>query len=189
MQTEYPLSLALLDADQAAPPARTRLEEAQRSLGFVPNMYRAMANSPGLLETYLQGYEQFRQHSGLTPAEQEVVLLAISRENGCTYCMAAHSTLADQMSGVPAAVTDAIRDGLEVPDPRLAALHSFTIQMVRTRGLPSQAAVEAFLAAGFSEHNILDIILAIAVKTLSNYSNHQFHTPLDDFFTARRWSD
>ena len=73
----------------------------RRAGGMLPNMYANMANSPSLLQTYLEGYERFRASSGFTPTEQEVVFLVISRFNECTYCMAAHSFVADQMSGVP----------------------------------------------------------------------------------------
>ncbi len=189
MQAEYKLTLPALVAEQAEPPARTRLAEARSSLGFVPNMYAAMANSPGLLDTYVHGYGRFREGSGFSPAEQEVVLLAISRENGCTYCVAAHSFLADKMSGVPAEVTDAIRDGAPILDSKLAALHAFTRTLVAKRGLPSRDNVAAFLAAGYSERQILEIVLAIAVKTLSNYANHLFRTPVDAVFAARAWTD
>lgn len=189
MQAGYRLTLKPLAPEQAEPPARERLEEVRGKLGFVPNMYAVMANSPGLLDTYVHGYQHFRERSGFTPAEQEVVLLAISRENACTYCVAAHSFLADNVSKVPPAVTDAIREGIPVPDARLAALHDFTRTLVRTRGLPGQADVQAFLDAGFSERHMLEIVLAIAVKTLSNYANHLFHTPLDELFAARAWND
>src|SRR5260370_6599777 len=77
------------------------LEKAKAQVGFIPNMYAGMANSPGLLESYLDGYAAFRTHSGFTPAEQAVVFLTISRENGCDYCMAAHSMIADKASKVP----------------------------------------------------------------------------------------
>lgn len=189
MQAEYKLTLSAVNPKQAEPLAMARLEEAMHKLGFIPNMYGVMANSPGLLDTYIHGYERFRELSGFTPAEQEVVLLAVSRENGCTYCVAAHSFLADNMSGVPVAVTEAIRDGAPIPDAKLAALHDFTRTMVAKRGLPGQADVQAFLGAGFNERQILEIVLAIAVKTLSNYANHLFHTPLDGVFAARAWND
>lgn len=188
MQAEHKLSLPALSPGKAEPLARCRLEEALNKLGFIPNMYGVMANSPGLLDTYIHGYERFRESSGFTPAEQEVVLLAISRENGCAYCVAAHSFIADRMSGVPAAVTDAIRDGVPIPDARLAALHDFARTLVVQRGLPGKADVAAFLAAGFTERHILEIVLAIAVKTLSNYANHLFHTPVDSTFAARAWN-
>ena len=189
MQAEYKLSLPSLDEAKADPLAADRLRESQTKLGFVPNMYGVMANSPGLLDTYVHGYERFRALSGFTQAEQEVVLLAVSRENGCTYCVAAHSFIADKMSGVPEDVTNAIRDGRSIPDAKLAVLHDFTRTMVTKRGLPDTADVNAFLAAGYSEQQILEIVLAIAVKTLSNYANHLFHTPVDTLFAGRTWTD
>lgn len=189
MQADYKITLSPLSSDQASPLARERLEEARKNLGFIPNMYGVMVHSPGLFDTYINGYNRFRELSGFTPAEQEVVFLAISIENGCSYCVAAHSLIADRMSGVPAPVTDAIRDGAPIPDARLAALHAFTRLMVRKRGLPTRADVTSFLASGYSEQQILEIVLAIAVKTLSNYANHLFHTPVDSQFATWAWTD
>lgn len=189
MQAEYKLTLPALDESNADALAADHLRAAKAKFSFAPNMYGVMANSPGLLDTYIHGYELFRARSGFTPAEQEVVLLAISRQNGCTYCVAAHSFIANRMSGVPEEVTNAIRDGRPIPDSRLAALHDFTRTMVIKRGLPDKTDVAAFLAAGYSERQILEIVLAIAVKTLSNYANHLFHTPVDDVFAGCIWTD
>jgi uncharacterized peroxidase-related enzyme len=157
-------------------------------MGMIPNMYTRMANSPGVLETYLHGYERFRKDSGLSPAEQEVVLLSISAENGCEYCVAAHSTLADTSSKVPRDVTEAIRAGKPVPDAKLRALSELTRAIVVTRGRPLETDVRSFLAAGYTERHILELVLAVAVKTISNYVNHLFETPVDDAFKARAWS-
>ncbi|MCI0590228.1 MAG: carboxymuconolactone decarboxylase family protein [Gammaproteobacteria bacterium] len=187
MSSQYKLSLSAKTIADADPKTKAVLEQAKSQVGFIPNMYAYMVNSPGLLETYLDGYARFRKDSGFTPAEQEVVFLTISRGNGCDYCMAAHSMLADQMSKVPPSVTDAIRYGQRIPDPKLAALSVFTDAMLATRGLPLKTDVEAFLNAGYTERHVLEIILAIAVKTLSNYSNHLFHTPLDEMFSSREW--
>ena len=189
MLSEYQLMLAPQTLDNTDPDARSVLEKAKVQVGFIPNMYARMVNSPGLLTTYLDGYALFRQRSGFTPVEQEVVFLTISRENGCEYCVGAHSVLADNLSKVPTAVTDAIREGAPIPDARLAALSRFARAMVVERGLPSRAEVDGFLSAGYSERQILEIVLAIAVKTLSNYANHLFHTPLDEVFAARAWKD
>lgn len=187
MTAEYKLTLPAKTLENADPQAKAVLEKAKAQVGFIPNMYAGMANSPGLLETYLDGYQRFRKGSGFTPAEQEVVFLTISRGNGCDYCMAAHSMLADQKSKVPLQVTEAIREGRQVPDPKLAALSTFTSTMLTSWGLPSRADVQVFLAAGYEERHVLEVILAIAVKTLSNYSNHLFHTPLDEMFAGRAW--
>jgi uncharacterized peroxidase-related enzyme len=187
MTSAYRLTLSAKTLQNAEPKARAILERAKAQMGFIPNMYAVMANSPGLLETYMDGYDRFRKDSGLTPAEQEVVFLTISRTNGCDYCVAAHSLIADQMSKVAPAVTEAIRDGRAIPDPKLAALSAFTDVLLSKRGLPSKADVAAFLAAGYGERQILELILAISVKTLSNYSNHLFHTTLDQAFVGREW--
>jgi uncharacterized peroxidase-related enzyme len=187
MTSEYKLTLSLRTLHNSDPKAKALLERARAQTGFIPNMYAGMANSAGLLETYMDGYERFRNDSGFTLAEQEVVFLTISRTNRCDYCMAAHSMIADKISKVPPAVTEAIREGLAIPDARLAALSTFTDTMLATRGLPSKAVVQAFLSAGYEERHVLEIILAIAVKTMSNYSNHLFHTPLDAMFVTREW--
>lgn len=188
MDAQFTLSLGAVSESDAIEPARTVLAAAKARMGSIPNMYSRMAHAPALLHTYVEGYGRFRSESGFSPAEQEVVLLTISRENGCEYCVAAHSFLGDKASGVPAAVTDAIRDGTPVPDARLGALSGFTRHLVATRGRPLRAETVAFLAAGFSETQILYVVLAIAVKTISNYSNHIFETPLDDVFASRTWS-
>jgi len=189
MLSEYKTKLSLRTTDDAEPEAKALLEATQKKLGFVPNMYYAMANSPGLLNTYMQGYGAFRENSGFSSMEQEVVFLAISQANGCEYCMAAHSFLAEAASGVPSDVTAAIRDGKQVPEMQLSALSVFARLMVTKHGLPSQSDVESFLSAGYKEKDILEIIHAIAVKTISNYTNHIFHTDVDNIFSPHAWSD
>jgi hypothetical protein len=88
---------------------------------------------------------------------------------------------------VSAGVTDALRNGEPLPDAGLDALATFTRTMVETRGLPIRAVVEVFFAAGHGQRDILQIVLAIAVKTTSNYTNHLFHTPLEPSLAHRAW--
>jgi uncharacterized peroxidase-related enzyme len=183
----YTLTLSAKTIESADPQAREVLEQTQAKMGMVPNMYGVMANSPAMLQSYAQGYALFRENSGFTPAEQEVVFLTISRENECHYCMAAHSFVADNISNVPTEVTDSIRNDDPIADSKMAGLREFTRTMVVSRGNPSQDDVSAFVQAGYSESHILDIILAISVKTISNYANHVFDTPVDAAFTARSW--
>ena len=97
-----------------------------------------MLNSLGLLDTCLHGYKAFREESGFTPTQQEVVFLAISLDNGCEYCMTAHSMIADKMSGVPTDVLAAMRKGETIPGEGLDALAQFTKTMVQKRGWLSQ---------------------------------------------------
>ena len=187
MSSHYKLSLTTKTLENVDPKAQPVLEQVKASMGMIPNMYGDMANSPAMLQTYAQGYSLFREESGFTPAEQEVVFLTISRENECHYCMAAHSFVADNLSKVPPEVTNAIRDDQPITDSKLAALATFSRTMFVTRGHPSKTDVASFLLAGYSEAHILSVILALAVKTISNYSNHVFDTSLDSAFAGRTW--
>lgn len=187
--TKYQISLPKITSENADPQARIVLDDAKANMGMVPNMYANMANSPGLLTTYSDGYNRFREKSGFSPAEQEVVLLTISRHNGCTYCMAAHSMIADKMSGVPEADLEALRNAEPLPDIRLRSLNEFTRHLLESGGRPGEEEVRQFLAAGYSEHQILEIVLAMAVKLLSNYSNHLFDTQVDDAFADYAWPE
>lgn len=172
-------SLSPLTPATAKGTAASQLADAQSKMGFVPAMYANMAHAPAVLSTYLHGYGLFRSESGFSPAEQEVVFLAASIANGCDYCVAAHSMVAEKMSGVPAPVLQALRGGATVPDRRMEALRATATALVLQRGHLSPAQADAFYDAGFTEHQLLYVVLALAVKTLSNYSNHAFDPQLD----------
>ena len=178
---------ALLDMtpetlDTATGEAQALLAGAKAKLGFLPNMYGYMAKLPPVLAAYLSTYDAFRAQAGFTPAEQETVFLTISRLNGCTYCTAAHSMIADKKSGVPADSLAALRSGDELPDAALQSVAAFTTAMVLSRGNPGRGAVNAFLAAGYGEQQVLGVVLAIACKTFSNSVNHLGGTPVDAVF-------
>lgn len=182
--------LSLLPASLNSATGRTRevLETGNKSAGGIPNMYAGMANAPSLLDTYLHGYELFRKESGFTAAEQELVFLSIARVNECTYCVAAHSFMADAKSKTPAQAVQAVRNDAPIEEPKLQALRAFTQTMVTSRGKPTPDELAAFVQAGYTEQNALEIILAIAVKTISNYANHILHTPIDPMFGKYAWS-
>ncbi len=178
-----PVELNTANDEQAAILAR-----AQKEVGFLPNMYKSMANAPAFLDTYLFGYNLFRKESGLSSSEQEVVFLAISVNNGCDYCTAAHSTLAANKSGVPEDVLTSIRANTPIQDERLAALFAMATEINQSRGRPDPEIVEQFFKVGYTEQDILAITLAVSVKVLSNYSNHYFNTQLDEIFSAYKVS-
>jgi len=183
MLSEYKMTLQPITIENADDKAKPVLDKALKEVGFIPNMYTNMVHSPALLENYLHGYSAFRSKSGFTPEEQEVIFLTISHENNCHYCMAAHSMLADKYSGVSKETAEAIKVNQQISDPKLDQLSRFSRSLVKTRGLPMSDDVSNFINAGYIEKHILDIILAIAIKTLSNYSNHIFHTPVDEMFS------
>ncbi len=164
--SNYQIKLKAIDNTTANERSKPILDDVIKKNGAVPNMYANMVNSPGLLETYLHGYDVFRKESGFTPVEQEVVFLTLSYENACDYCMAAHSVIADKMSKVPADVTNAIREGQAITDDKLQALSLFTKEMFTTRGRPSAEAAAQFLEAGYTERQVLEIIIGARCKNI-----------------------
>lgn len=182
----YKIGLEPVELENANEQQKEILENAKKANGMIPNMYKNMVNFPALQNTYDSGYNDFRKDSDFTPAEQEVVLLTVSVDNSCEYCTAAHSYLAENVSKTPKAVIEAIREGKEIEDDKLRALHEFTKVMNESRGNPTPEQAKKFLDAGYSEKQILAIILAQAVKTISNYSNHIFHTEVDEAFAGHK---
>jgi len=164
------------------------LEVSKKRAGMIANMYGTMANNDALLDSYTYSYESFRKNSGFTPQEQEVVFLSMNYENGCEYCMAAHSVIADRMSKVPKEVTNAIRNNTEIPDEKLKVLSEFSRVMIEKRGYPTEKDIEIFLNAGYTKNHILGVITAAAIKTMSNYTNHIFDIPVDKAFESRYWT-
>jgi uncharacterized peroxidase-related enzyme len=180
------LNVPMLTPETAEGRSKDLLEGAKKKLGFLPNMYGYMGHAPELLEAYLTAYAGFREGAGFTPPEQEVVFLAVSLANGCDYCAAAHSMIAEKKSGVPADSLAALREGRTLPDAKLDALATFTRAMVNSRGMPSKADVQAFLDAGYTQRHVFGIILAIGVKTYSNYTNHLTGAEIDAIFAGHR---
>jgi uncharacterized peroxidase-related enzyme len=161
------------------------LAEVRRTTGFVPNLYAVMAGAPSLLKGYLALGKLFDE-SSLTPLEQQVVALTASVSNACEYCVAAHSVIAG-MKRVPEETVRQLREGHALDDSRLEALRQFTAGLVTRRGHPTADEVAAMRAAGFREAQVLEVILGVGMKTISNYMNHLVHTPLDTAFSAAAW--
>jgi uncharacterized peroxidase-related enzyme len=162
------------------------LANAEKSIGFIPNLLGAFAESPATLKAYMT-IGQIFDDSSFSPAERQVVILAASRFHECHYCVAAHSVIAD-LQKVPADVVEAIRNDQPIADSKLQALRTFTTSVIEKRGWVSDEDTGAFLVAGYSKAQILEVILGISFKTLSNYTNHIANTPLDDAFAAKAWA-
>jgi len=161
------------------------LAGAEQAFGFVPNLLGIMAESPAVLNTYLTVTGLFEQ-SSFTPTEQQIVLLTTSRFNECSYCVAAHTVIAG-MQQVPSDVVDAIRNDLTIADSKQEALRIFTNSVVEKRGWVTAEDVSEFLAAGYDQAQLLEVLLGVTLKTLSNYVNHVAETPLDDQFMDQKW--
>ncbi len=175
-----------IHSPETAPEAsRPILEQAKKGMGFVPNLYGVLAESPAALKAYTS-FSEILQGSDFTLQERNLLWLTVSRANGCTYCVAAHSVAAT-MGKVPEADIQAIREGKSLSDPRLQALRAFAEAVVETRGWVEAHPLEAFRSAGFSPRQMIEVVAFVSHKTLSNYLNHLAETPLDAPFGAFAW--
>jgi len=172
---------------ESAPDAsRPILEGIKRSFGFVPNLFGVFAESPAALQGGLAIFEAFSK-SSLSSAEQQLVMLAVSEANDCEYCVAAHSTIAKRMAKVNPALIDATRRREPLADAKLDALVTFTRKVVEQRGVVAEADVTAFLEAGYTKAQVVEVLLGVGMKTFNNYVDHIAHTPLNDQFKAEAW--
>lgn len=171
--------------DSASDEGKAALAVSKKSYGNIPNLHGVMAGSPSLLESY-QALNKLFMNNSLTNVERNIVWLTVNYENDCHYCMAAHSMIA-KMSGVDDTDIKALRTGAELAEPELQTLRRFTAHMVQTRGWPEAAEMNAMEKAGYTAQTALDVILAIGMKTLSNYTNHLADTPLDSAFEPFIW--
>jgi len=168
--------------------AKTLLEGSLKKYGFVPNLHGGLAEAPAALNAYIELTALFDQTS-FSPTERQVILLAISVENHCTYCVAAHSMIAKHMVKADPAIVEALRNGKPLPDAKLDALASFTRAVVKKRGVVCGQTLDKFITAGYSRAQVLEVVLGVAFKTLSNYTNHIIDTPLDAAFQAEAWDE
>ncbi|QHQ35745.1 carboxymuconolactone decarboxylase family protein [Algicella marina] len=173
------------DLETAPEASRPFLEASLKANGRIPGLHGTMAEAPGLLEGYQKLHQLFLA-SSLDNDEKTVVWQSINVEHECHYCVPAHTGIAKMMK-VSDEITDALRDETPLPTPRLEALRSFTLALVRQRGFVSDTEVETFLAAGYTRQNILEIILGLAQKVMSNYTNHLAQTPVDEVFRKYEW--
>ena len=179
------MSYPIHTIETAPEAAKDGLRQAEQAYGFVPNLLGVMAEAPAVMKAY-PTLNQLFDETSFSPTERQTVLLTVSHANGCDYCMAAHTVIAG-MQSVPDDVVTALRAGAAIADPKLEALRRLTEEVVQSRGWPSEAAVQAFFDAGYDRQQVLEVMLGVALKTLSNYVNHQAETPLDPAFAAGEW--
>ncbi len=171
--------------DTAPQVSRATLETMEKKYGFLPNLYGVFAESPAAVQAYA-GINKALEQSALSPVEQQVVTLVVSATNNCTYCVGAHSTVA-QMVHMPEDILSALREQRQLPDRKLNALRLLVVSVLRHRGWVPEEDLNQFTAAGYAEQHLLDVLTIVALKTLSNYTNHIAHTPLDPQFSAQAW--
>ncbi|AOM02284.1 carboxymuconolactone decarboxylase family protein [Cobetia marina] len=172
-------------ADTAPQDSKPLLDKSVKAFGMVPGLHAVMAEAPGLLEGY-QVLHQLFLDSSFNDEETTVVWQTINVEHNCHYCVPAHTGIAKAMK-VDDAITEALRNETPLPTERLEALRTFTLAVVRERGFVDDATVQTFLDAGYTKRNVLEVVLGLSQKVMSNYTNHLAETPIDEPFKKFEW--
>lgn len=166
---------ATVDASPAA--ARPLLEAVNKQLGSVPNLFRLVGNSPAALEGYL-GLSGSLGKGRLDAKTRERIALAVAEQNRCDYCLSAHSYLGSNLAKLDSAEMAKNREGSS-NDPKAAAAVRFATRIVRERGHVSDADLSDVRAAGYDDAQIVEIVLHVALNTLTNYVNSVASTEID----------
>jgi AhpD family alkylhydroperoxidase len=161
--------------------SRPTLEKIQKTFGFIPSLMATFANSPTVLHSYL-AMDAVWEKGTFRPVERSLVLLAASVVNNCEYCTAAHSRVLKGFLKVPAEIVAGVRNGKSLSDAKLDALVKYTKEIVEKRGHVSELTLGAFLAAGYTAPQAMEVLIGVALKTVSNYLDHFNPAPFDDAF-------
>jgi len=161
------------------------LANSLKAFGMIPNLHAVMAESPATLEAYQMLHGLF-QKSSFDAEELTVVWQTINVEHDCHYCVPAHTAIANMMD-VDGAITEALRNRTELPSHKLQTLHLTTLALVRNRGKLTPEQASTFFEAGYENRHVLEIVLGLAQKVMSNYINHLAETPVDEPFQAFAW--
>ena len=178
-------TLKVHNIESAPTEAKPLLENSQKAYGMIPGLHGVLAASPQLLKAYQDLHQLFTETS-FNNDELTVVWQTINVEHACHYCVPAHTGIAKMMK-VDDAIINALRDETPLADAKLEALRTLTLSLTRNRGNVSQADLEAFYAAGYGEQQVLEIILGLSQKVISNYTNHIANTPVDEAFQKFAW--
>ena len=179
-------NFTLHDSNTAPEGARDFIAGVEKKMGFVPSLYAVFAENPAVLTAYTQLADQLGK-TGLSPLEQQIVTITASVENECHFCVAAHTTISEGQ-GLDLSVIDAVREDRAIADPKLEALRLFSKKVVIDRGFVSDTDVDTFLAAGYDRSAVLAVILGVALKVISNYTNHVAETPVNEAFQKHAWT-
>lgn len=179
------MNFPLLDETTAPEGALEALATTKKNFGMIPNVEKVMALVPQLLSGYAYMWDAF-DTTTLSPIERQVVFMTANFENECNYCIPWHTVLAKK-AGISKDNIEALRSGAPLNDSKLEALRTFTRTLIANRGKASTGELQVFFDAGYNDVQALEVILGLAIKLISNYTNSIAGTPLDAEVEGLRW--
>lgn len=155
----------------------------QNNFGFVPNLTKVLSASPAALRAYWLSQLELSTHGLLTPAEHNVIQMAIAVENRCKYCTSGHQMAGKAFFGSQQEDLEAIRNEGTIPSSKFDALRSFALEIYRNRGRISDQKLHDFFSVGYTKAQAVEVITNIGVKVMSNFTNQLTLNEIDEPFT------
>lgn len=151
------------------------------NFGFVPNLTKVLSASPAALRSYWLTQSELQKYGQLSPEEHNIIQMAIAVENRCKYCAAGHQAAGGYFGSEENDLL-AIRQESDIPNQKFQVLRAFALEVYREKGRVSEGTLNAFLAAGYSRGQAIEVIANIAVKVLSNLVNQLTLNEVDEPF-------
>jgi AhpD family alkylhydroperoxidase len=181
----------------APPAARRTMTATEKHLGYLPSAVARMAASPQLLDGFMKLSAIF-DGSTLSPLARETLVMTIAARNGCHLCLAMHTARLTALGAdanliaslrraeplVDPVLVDPVLVDPVLVDPVLEAIRVFTLHVLDTAGDADDEALRAFMAAGYTSQNALEVVLGIGTYTMSTFANRLTRAPIDDQLSA-----
>jgi AhpD family alkylhydroperoxidase len=179
-QTTHFMPLTISTAPDSSKPILCRDQEIQW-LNPKPDGY--LANNRVGVEGY-RTLEAVWENGSFVPRERQLILLAASADNRCSYCTAAHSTVLKTALLTPAELVFAIQHNIPVPDAKFNAVVKLVKELAHGRGYARQESIQNFIDAGYRKQQVMEMLVGIVLKTISNYLDHLSPVPVDQAFAT-----
>ncbi|MFJ3975868.1 carboxymuconolactone decarboxylase family protein [Streptomyces sp. NPDC090021] len=166
----------MIQPSEAQGEFKDALDTVQKGMGAVPNLAKALANSPAVLKAYLA--LSGAVGAGLAAPIRERIALATAEHNGCDYCLSAHTYIAANAAKLPEAEIEAAREAKSESAEAQAVL-TFAQSVLKNRGAVTDEELQAVRDAGFGDKAIVDIVFSISLNILTNYFNHVAELDID----------
>lgn len=174
------------EPDTAPEESKPLMEQSLSAFGMIPNLHKVLAEAPATYKAYNDTFSAFMNDTTLTPLEQQVVFMTSNFENNCHYCVPGHTWMM-KSAKMPDEVINALRNGTQIPDPKLQSLHDFTKSLLDHRGHIGDEKLNKFLEAGYTKRQALEVLTGLASKLISNFTNALTHTKVDEAMKPFSW--
>ena len=175
------------EVDTAPEESKPLMEASLKGLGMIPNLHKVLAEAPATYEAYNTVFNLFMKNTTLSPLEQQVVFMTANFENNCHYCVPGHTWMM-HAGKMPEEVIEALREGTDIPDAKLQALHLFAKELLDNRGHIGDDRLQVFLEAGYNKRQALEVLTGLSAKLISNFTNALAHTEPDAAFQKYAWT-